>query len=240
MAKVKPLSGIRYASGEPLAKLVTPPYDVISPQAQARYYERNPHNIIRLELGRDEPGDDALDNKYTRAAMLFAQWRLDGILAQDVPSLYLYEQRFTVEGQSHAKTSLFARVRLEPWAARVVLPHERTMPKPKRTAARDARDGGECQPHHVALDDPHDELAKSFVPLRRREPDAAFTDEAGEDIAYGSCPIRCSPPPSPPSSTPARSTSPTATTAKRRPWPIATSSANCARDCRMMMRRTTS
>ncbi len=182
MAKVKPLSGIRYAPDGPLADLVTPPYDVISPQAQARYYERSPHNIIRLELGRDEPGDDALDNKYTRAAMLFAQWRLDGILRQDVPSLYLYEQRFTVEGQSHAKTSLFARVRLEPWEARVVLPHERTMPKPKEDRLRVMRaTAANLSPIMSLYDDPHDELAKSFVPLRRREPDVVFTDEAGEE-----------------------------------------------------------
>ncbi len=51
MADVRPLPGIRYADAAHLAALVTPPYDVISPEAQARYYERDPHNIIRLELG---------------------------------------------------------------------------------------------------------------------------------------------------------------------------------------------
>src|SRR5262245_15127392 len=74
MADVRPLPGIRYAADADLGALVTPPYDVISPESQVRYYERHPNNIIRLELGRDEPGDDALDNKYTRAAMLFAEW----------------------------------------------------------------------------------------------------------------------------------------------------------------------
>ncbi|HEX6817942.1 MAG TPA: DUF1015 domain-containing protein [Ktedonobacterales bacterium] len=182
MAEVQPLPGIRYAPGEPLVELVTPPYDVISQEAQARYYERNPHNIIRLELGRDEPDDDALDNKYTRAAMLFAQWRLDGILRQDAPALYLYEQRFTVEGAPHVKTNLLARVRLEPWEARVVLPHERTLPKPKEDRLRVMRaTAANLSPIMALYDDPHDELARSFVPLRRREPDVAFTDEAGEE-----------------------------------------------------------
>ncbi|MGZ3675477.1 MAG: DUF1015 family protein, partial [Ktedonobacterales bacterium] len=74
MADVRALPGIRYTSSN-LAALVTPPYDVISPEAQARYYERHPENIIRLELGRDEPGDDELDNRYTRAAVTFAEWR---------------------------------------------------------------------------------------------------------------------------------------------------------------------
>ncbi len=100
MADVRPLPGIRYADEAQLAALVTPPYDVISPEAQGRYYERDPHNIIRLELGREEPGDDDLDNRYTRAAATFAEWRRSGVLRQDDPSLYLYEQRFTSGGVS--------------------------------------------------------------------------------------------------------------------------------------------
>src|SRR5215813_13527641 len=106
MADVRPLPGIRYAAVDRLAALVTPPYDVISPEAQARYYQRDPHNIIRLELGREEPDDDDLDNRYTRAAASFAEWRRDGVLQQDTPRLYLYEQRFTAAGSDHRRLSL--------------------------------------------------------------------------------------------------------------------------------------
>ncbi len=181
MAEVRPLPGIRYAASEAIGELVTPPYDVISPEAQARYYERNPHNIIRLELGRDEPGDDALDNKYTRAAMLFAQWRLEGVLRQDTPALYLYEQRFSARGGEHVRTSLLARVRLEPWDAKVVLPHEQTLAQPKEDRLRVLRaTAANLSPIMALYDDPHEELSKSFVPLRRREPEVAFVDEAGE------------------------------------------------------------
>ena len=70
MVDVQPLQGIRYVSqaiGD-LSQVVAPPYDVISEEAQARYYARNPYNIIRLELGRDEPDDTVLNNRYTRAA----------------------------------------------------------------------------------------------------------------------------------------------------------------------------
>src|SRR5436305_154649 len=106
MAEVRPLPGIRYAETERLAALVTPPYDVISPEAQERYYARDPHNIIRLELGRDEPGDDDLNNRYTRAAMLFATWRLEGVMRQDAASLYLYEQTFTVADAERRRLGL--------------------------------------------------------------------------------------------------------------------------------------
>jgi uncharacterized protein (DUF1015 family) len=134
MAEVRPLQALRYAADKvgDLAQVITPPYDVISPAAQAKYYERSPYNIIRLELGKEEPTDDTLDNVYTRAAATLAEWRLQGILQQDaVPSYYLYQQKFTYGGQYFTRTSLLAGVRLEAWSARVILPHENTLAKAK-------------------------------------------------------------------------------------------------------------
>jgi uncharacterized protein (DUF1015 family) len=134
MADVQPLQGIRYngtLSGN-LADVITPPYDVISDEAQAIYYARNPYNIIRLELGKSEHDDSSLNNRYTRAATTFAGWRLKSILLQDsIASYYLYQQQFTYNTRNYTRTSLLARVRLEPWSAHVVLPHEHTLAKPK-------------------------------------------------------------------------------------------------------------
>src|ERR687884_503976 len=124
MADVQPLRGIRYVREHigDLAEVVTPPFDVISKEAQARYYARNPYNIIRLELGQEESGDNTLNNVYTRAAATFSQWRLHNILRQDpTPCFYLYQQRFAHGGQTYTRTSLMARVRLQPWSTRVVL-----------------------------------------------------------------------------------------------------------------------
>src|SRR5438067_5781674 len=126
MTDVQPLQGIRYSRDTvgDLAQVVTPPYDVISEEAQARYYVRSPYNIIRLELGLDEPGDTTLNNRYTRAASTYAEWRADSILRQDqTPCYYMYQQIFTHNGQTYTRSSLLARVRLEPWGARIVLPH---------------------------------------------------------------------------------------------------------------------
>jgi uncharacterized protein (DUF1015 family) len=134
MADVQPLRGLRYAREKVgnLAQIITPPFDVISQEAQTRYYERHPYNVIRLELGQQEPTDDALNNVYTRAAVTLSEWRLQGILYQEaVPCYYLYQQRFTSGGQTFTRTSLLARVRLEPWDARVVLPHEHIRTKDK-------------------------------------------------------------------------------------------------------------
>jgi len=134
MADVQPLQGIRYNDkvSDNLAQIITPPYDVISEEAQAKYYARNPYNIIRLELGMDEPDDTSLNNRYTRAAATFAEWRLNSILQQEnTPCYYLYQQIFTYNAQGFTRTSLLARVRLEPWSTGIVLPHEHTLAKPK-------------------------------------------------------------------------------------------------------------
>ena len=184
MAGVRPLPGIRYAPETDLAAVVTPPYDVISPEAQARYYARDPHNIIRLELGRDERGDDELDNRYTRAALTFAEWRLSGALRQDAPALYLYEQRFTVPGAGGARKrrGLFARVGIAPWEAGVVLPHERTLSKPKDDRLKLTRaTAATLSPIMALYDDPDGELAALLGKAARRKPEVAFTDEAGEE-----------------------------------------------------------
>jgi len=134
MADVQPLQGIRYNDkvSDNLAQIITPPYDVISEEAQAKYYARNPYNIIRLELGMDQPDDTSLNNRYTRAAATFAEWRLNSILQQEnTPCYYLYQQIFTYNAQVFTRTSLLARVRLEPWSTGIVLPHEHTLAKPK-------------------------------------------------------------------------------------------------------------
>src|SRR2546429_3501492 len=134
MADVQPLRGLHYNSEVTgnLAQVITPPYDVISEEAQANYYARSPYNIIRLELGMDVPGDTSLNNRYTRAATTFAEWRANSIVQQETTRCYyLYQQIFTHNSQTYTRTSLLACVHLEPWSARIILPHEHTMAKPK-------------------------------------------------------------------------------------------------------------
>ncbi|MFI5274976.1 MAG: DUF1015 domain-containing protein [Ktedonobacterales bacterium] len=181
MADVRPFPAIRYAPDADLAALVTPPFDVISPAAQAAYYARSPHNIIRLELGRGHATDDDLDNRYTRAAATFADWRLHGIMRQDAPSLYLYEQRFASGDADYRRLSLLARVRLEPWEAGVVLPHERTLSKPKADRLQLMRaTAANFSPLMVLYDDPDAQLAAVLDALSAAPPAVDFSDEAGE------------------------------------------------------------
>ncbi|MCL5265861.1 MAG: DUF1015 domain-containing protein [Chloroflexi bacterium] len=133
MADVRPFRGLRYNLSKvgDLASVTTPPYDVISPKAQASFYARSDFNIIRLELGLDHKGDDAGDNKYTRAAAIFEQWQRDGILvAERDPSVYVYEQEFTYGNERKVRRGYIAGLKLENWDSGVILPHEETLAKP--------------------------------------------------------------------------------------------------------------
>ncbi len=184
MADVQLLRAIRYASevvGD-LAQVVTPPYDVISEEAQARYYARSPYNSIRLELGMKEPGDTTLNNRYTRAASTYAEWRASSILQQDVvPSYYMYQQIFTHNGQTYTRTSLLARVRLESWSARVVLPHEHTMAKPKDDRLQLLRAcATNFSPIISLFDDPQGRIRR-LLNLYAANPEVQITDEANEE-----------------------------------------------------------
>jgi uncharacterized protein (DUF1015 family) len=184
MADVQPLRGIRYSTkivGD-LSQVITPPFDVISDEAQARYYTRSPYNVIRLELGQEYQGDTTLNNRYTRAAAAFAEWRTDGVLRQDAtPGYYLYQQIFRHGGQTYTRTSLLTRVRLEPWSAEVVLPHERTMTKPKEDRLKLMRAcAANFSPIMSLYDDPQGRMRR-LLSSYASNAEVQITDEVNEE-----------------------------------------------------------
>ena len=69
MAKIFPFRGLRYNPARvQVQDVVTQPYDKISPAMQDRYYQSSPFNLVRIILGKVEPGDDNQKNVYQRAA----------------------------------------------------------------------------------------------------------------------------------------------------------------------------
>ena len=135
MAEIIPFRALRYDPRRipDLAQVVTPPYDVISPEAQDRYYARHPHNVVRLVLAKHETPGAPADNRYSRAAASYTAWRREGILQRDpTPAIYLYEQEFSAGQASRLRRrGLLALVRLHEYAEQVILPHERTFSRHK-------------------------------------------------------------------------------------------------------------
>ena len=134
MADIHPFRALRYELQRVSAEqVVTQPYDKITPAMQERYYAASPYNLVRIILGHREPGDDASNNVYTRAAADARQWRADGILRQDSePSIYVYSQTFTApSGSKFERRGFIALGRLEDYSAKIVFRHEQTLSKPK-------------------------------------------------------------------------------------------------------------
>jgi uncharacterized protein (DUF1015 family) len=135
MAQVFPFRAYRFnPSLAPFDRVLTQPYDKISPERQAEYYAMHPQNLIAIEKGRVFPDDSPQNNVYTRAAAKVDEWIRDHIILQDpAPAFYAYTQEFTVPGASQVRTRrcFIGAGRLEEYSAGVIFRHEHTLSGPK-------------------------------------------------------------------------------------------------------------
>jgi uncharacterized protein (DUF1015 family) len=135
MAKVYPFRAYRYNPHRvSFERVLTQPYDKISPPMQDRYYANHPHNLIAVEKGRVYPGDTPQYNVYTRAAAALENWVRESIVVQDPSSsFYSYTQEYTVPGTEHRQTrcGFIGAGQLEDYSAEIVFRHEQTLPGPK-------------------------------------------------------------------------------------------------------------
>src|SRR6516225_8991093 len=106
MAQVFPFRAFRYnRSRAPFERVLTQPYDKISPAMQEKYYSADPHNLITVEKGRAYPTDTAQNNVYTRAQAAIESWIHNQVVVQDpAPSFYSYTQEYTVPGTDERRT----------------------------------------------------------------------------------------------------------------------------------------
>jgi len=134
MAHVIPFHGMLYnpATVGDVRQVVAPPYDIIDSALQKTLHARHPNNVIRLELGYEQPGDSASNNKYTRAAATLKDWLKSGALRRDSqPAIYYhtieYHPPYSAPG---TPTKLFkgflSTVELEEFGSGKIYPHENT------------------------------------------------------------------------------------------------------------------
>ncbi len=134
MANLTPFRDVLYdpAAVKDVANVVAPPYDIIDANYQKALHERHPNNVIRLELGLDEPGDSPTNNRYTRAAKLLNEWLDRGALRRDTrPSIYLYMIEYrppSNDAAAHTRMlkGFFSTVELEEFGTGRIFPHENT------------------------------------------------------------------------------------------------------------------
>ncbi|UCG44183.1 MAG: DUF1015 domain-containing protein [candidate division WOR-3 bacterium] len=127
MADIRPFRGIRYAldSVEDLDKVITQPYDKVTPELKQDYLGRHENNFVKLIL---PDGED----KYRASGELCNQWLADGVLKRDdKPALYVYHQEFSVADLRSTRKGFIGVFRVDEFERGTVLPHERTLSKPK-------------------------------------------------------------------------------------------------------------
>ena len=186
MADIFPFRAFRYnleKAGAPLDKLVTQPYDKITPELQNAYYNASPFNLVRVLLGKKEEGDDEQRNVYTRAAEHLGEWSEKGALEQDAqPGIYAYFQEYCRPGtkQPMVRKGFIALGRLEDYDAKVVHRHELTHSGPKKDRLELLR---HTRAHFGQLfmiySDPAGEIDKLLSEAAKQPPAMEATDEYG-------------------------------------------------------------
>ncbi|WP_432822786.1 DUF1015 domain-containing protein [Trichloromonas sp.] len=184
MAKIVPFRGVRYNPGrvpDP-ARVMAPPYDVISPSLQDELSLRHENNIVKLILGKTQSGDSEQDNRYTRSARFFQQWQDEEILVRDQePSIYLYDQEYSIEdGQILVRHGVVALSRIEDFSTGLVKPHEKTLSDPKADRYQLTRAcNANLSPVFALYSDPCCVLEVFCKREKNRDPDLAVRDDDG-------------------------------------------------------------
>src|ERR1700722_1044469 len=178
MADVQPLRALHYepAVAGPLADVVAPPYDVIDAEQRAQLIERSPLNIVAIDLPQGEP------DRYAAAGELLEEWQREGALVRDQrPALWAHTQDYTgPDGQRRTRRGFFCRVRIEPYGAGRVRPHERTHPGPKEDRLRLTRaTRANVSPIFSLFSDPQQAAWSALEPFTAAPPWGEVSDADG-------------------------------------------------------------
>ncbi len=133
MPEIKPFRGIRYSLEkiENLADVITQPYDQITDEMEKEYKKRSPYSFVNLVLTHYADGHDR-KKEYENAKNCVENWLRDGIFIKEKEdSIYPYFQDFTLEGKVFTRRGFICRLRLEELGKGNILPHEKTLSKPK-------------------------------------------------------------------------------------------------------------
>jgi len=133
LANLRPFSGIHYSAkaGTDLSNLLAPPYDVLDDRSKAALQARHPNNIVSIDLPFTPPKSVGPDEVYEKADTTLRAWLSAGILEQDRrPAMYPYTQTFDHGGKTYHRRGFICLVRLEPFGAGHIVPHEKTYKGP--------------------------------------------------------------------------------------------------------------
>lgn len=133
MPEIKSFRGIRYNPEkiENLADVVTQPYDQITDRMEKAYKDRSPYNFVYLVLTKYADGHDR-QKEYADAKRYYDEWFKNGVFIQDSKEeIYPYWQEFSIGDKTYTRKGFMCLVGLEALGKGNILPHEKTLSKPK-------------------------------------------------------------------------------------------------------------
>ena len=112
-----------------MEKVVSPPYDVLSPEDRARFAAKSANNVVIIDCPLESDGE----GRYEQAANTMQAWERDGVLVRDPsPTFTIYRMKFTdAQGRERETVGVLGAMEVCEEGADSVLPHERTTPKAK-------------------------------------------------------------------------------------------------------------
>jgi uncharacterized protein (DUF1015 family) len=162
MATIRPFSGISYAKDQfsDISNVIAPPYDVLDERARAQLLTKNPHNIVAIDLPHMPPKSVGPDEVYERANRVMQEWLGSGVLKRDTrPALYPYAQNYEHGGRTFHRRGFIALVKLSPFGAGDVVPHEKTYKGPIEDRLKLMRaTGAQLSPIFGLFNDPRNEI----------------------------------------------------------------------------------
>jgi len=128
MAIIKPFKGIKYRTDENLdiSSKIAPPYDIIDAKLQTDLYIKDPDNIVRIILGKQDPNEDNLI--YERASGYYNNWIKNQIMQiDDEDAFYIWDQKFSINHINYNRRALIVKVKSESSSKNDIIPHELTI-----------------------------------------------------------------------------------------------------------------
>jgi len=124
MVDITPFRGLLYNQDKVgnISKVISPPYDIISPALKKELYSSHPYNIINLILPEGRG-----DHKYSRAKEILDDWIDEDILIPDCDScFFIIEESFFMNGKIKKISGFIGLTKIEPYSESNILPHEKT------------------------------------------------------------------------------------------------------------------
>lgn len=127
MPELRPIQAVRFtpgsstpgssnpgSSGADISRKIAPPYDVLDAGPKAELLERDPHNVVAIDLPVTPPKTVGPDSAYAAAGELYRQWLSDGVLERDdLPGVVVYEQVYQLGAHTVRRRGLFAGLGVE-------------------------------------------------------------------------------------------------------------------------------